>query len=280
MPPVKKIVVKKQAPTQLQKKKGTPNTILNRIAPVSLEDNSIKMCLYGRSGSGKTTLACTFPKPLLIIGFEDGTKSVHNVDGVDFVRVLFTNELSELLEGVNGKYKSYLLDTATALQDMHLKEILGLDELPAQLSWGIASREDWGQTALKTKECLRAVLNLDGNVIVTAQERQFTANSADSDVVIPYVGSALSPSVAGWLNPACDYIGQTFIREETATKTTKIGGKVMTTEVKTGKKLFCLRVGPSEVYTTKFRLPKKNTLPEYVVDPSYEKILKLISGKV
>ncbi len=275
MPPV----VKRQAPIP-SKKQAKKGNILDRIAPVKPNFSRIKLSVYGRSGTGKTTFAASFPKPMLIFGFEEGTNSVHDVEGLDFFLVRTSDDIYEVLSaGVDTKYKSFLVDTASTLQDMVLKELLGLEELPPQRSWGMATQQQWGQVALKTKEYLREFLNLPGNVVINAQEREFKA-SEDNEIVVPNVGSALSPSVTGWLNPACDYIGQTFIKEETIVKKTTIGTKVVATTVKTGKMQYCLRVGPSDIFTTKFRLPKGTALPEYLIDPSYDKIVNLISGKV
>jgi ABC-type dipeptide/oligopeptide/nickel transport system ATPase subunit len=50
--------------------------IASRIVPVAQAARGFTMALYGRSGSGKTRLSCTFPKPLLLLGAEEGTGSV------------------------------------------------------------------------------------------------------------------------------------------------------------------------------------------------------------
>lgn len=275
----KKRVTKKNGRTTVKKRVTKKSGgIIDRIAPISTVNTFIKMNLYGRSGSGKTTLACSFPKPLLLIGSEEGTKSVQDVKGVDFVKIESTDELKELIEFLPGKYASGVLDTATYLQDMVLREILGLNQLPAQRSWGMAAREQWGQCTLQTKELLRALLDQGGcNFVICAQEREFNTES-ESDVIMPYVGSALTPSVTGWLNPACDYIGQCFIREAMEEKVVKVGGKKVKRLVKSGKSEYCLRTGPDPVYTTKFRTPKNHLLPEVIVDPDYNKILKIIEG--
>lgn len=265
-------VVKKQT-TKAMKKGGG---VLSRIAPIRLTDVGVKMNVYGRSGTGKTTFACTFPKPLLLIGAEDGTRSVHNVDGVDFVRLRESGELTDLVVYARDNYKTTVLDTASSLQDMVLKEILGIDELPAQRNWGMAKQQQWGQCALETKERLRSLLDLPCNVVIVAQEREFNTDS-ESDLLIPYVASALTPSVVGWLNPACDYICQTLIRQRMVTKRTKLKGKVIETQ-QPGKGVeYCVRVAPSAVYTTKFRAPKGFTLPEMLVDPDYETVQRLIT---
>ena len=267
-------VVKKQS---FRSAKGS--NVLSRIQPVSMGTCGLKVNVYGRSGTGKTTFACTFPKPLLIIGAEDGTRSVHNVPGVEFVQVTSSTEVSELAQHVQEKarWKTVVLDSASSLQDIILKEILGLEELPAQKSWGLATRDQWGQCAIQAKEHLRSLLNLSCNVVVLAQEREFNTET-EGDLLMPFVGSALTPSVTGWLNPACDYIVQTFLREQTSEKTLKLGGKVKKVQQKTGRVDYCLRCGPDPVYTTKFRLPKGTALPKIIVDPDYSKMFELVQG--
>lgn len=269
--------VKKQSNHVVKKTAG--RGVLARIAPVSLGKAALKMNVYGRSGTGKTTFACTFPKPLLIVGAEDGTKSVHNVSGVEFVRLDTSGEVEDiaLAQKDGGRWKTIVIDSASSLQDMIMKEILGLEKLPAQRSWGMATRDQWGQCAIQTKELLRALLDLDCNVLVLAQEREFNTET-EGELLMPFVGSALTPSVTGWLNPACDYIVQTFIREQSVVKKIKLGTKVVDKTTTTGIKEYCLRTGPDAVYTTKFRLPKGTPLPDVVVDADYSKVLKLIQG--
>lgn len=238
------------------------------------------MNLYGRSGTGKTTLACTFPKPLLILGAEDGTKSVHNLKGVEMLELTSSSDLAELIQNMEAKWKTVVLDSASTFQDLVLQEILGLNELPAQKSWGMASRDQWSQCALQVKEYLRMLLRLAEdeavNVVVIAQERAFNAEEDGGDIIMPYVSSALMPSVTGWLNPACDYIGQTMIRRKTVVKEQVIGGKKRRVETKTNEMEYCLRIGADPVYTTKFRAPRGQAVPNVIVDPDYTKLMKYI----
>lgn len=260
-------------------------SILDRIhRVVDKPITGIKINVYGRSGTGKTTFACTFPKPLLIAGTEDGTQSVSDVKMVDFIEVESSDTLREVidLQSTTKKYRTIVLDTASALQDIVLKEILGIEELPAQRSWGMASRETWGQCTFQTKEILRSCLNLVAktgcNVVIIAQEREFNTEG-DGDLLMPYVGSSLSPSVTGWLNPACDYIVQTFLQESTTEKSVKIGNKVIEKLVKTGGADFCLRVAPDPVYTTKLRVPRGAKIPKSIKNPDYDTLMAIIKGR-
>jgi len=271
----------KQSATK-KKKTIKKKSIVDRIQPAGTSNLGIRINIYGRGKTGKTRLLSTFPKPALIIGTEDGTKSVANVKGLDFVKLQNSGDLDDLLELLEGgKYKSVGLDQAGGLQDIILREVLGLEELPIQRSWGMASRSDWGTCGLQTKQRLRSLLALAEthaiNVAIIAHERNFEEDN-ESDLVFPTVGSALSPSVAGWLNGACDYICQTFIKEETKDKKITVGGKAVVTQHKTGGKDYCLRVGPHPVYMTGFRLPPGVDLPEFIIDPSFAKIDKLIKG--
>ena len=279
MPKVVKQSVKKKSAKHTTKATG----ILSRIVAVEdMPSTGIKMCLYGRGKTGKTSAACTFPKPLLVIGTENGTKSVKKVKGVKFFPLLESSEIDELAEAIPGEYASVVLDTAGGLQDMIMKEILGLDDIPVEKSWGMAVREQWQSCGVQTKERLRRLLDLADkhgtHVVIIAHERNFN-DEGGSDLLFPTVGAALTPSTAGWLNGACDYLCQTFLREQTVKKDVKVAGKKGATMLrKTGKVEYCLRVGPHPVYMTGFRRShsEDKTMPDVLVNPDYDKICGLI----
>lgn len=261
------------------KSKGS---ILDRLKPIEeASDKKDTVNIYGISGTGKTTLACSYPKPLLLIGAEDGTKSVRNVKGVEFVKLEHSSEIKEVLDYCREeeKYKTVVLDTATSLQAMVLKEILGLEEIPVQNHWGMASRDQYGECALMVKEYLRHILRLaeDGisNAIILAQERQFE-NESTGELIAPTIMSSLTASTVGWLNPECDFILQTFIRLQEKEVVKEVGGKKVKKMVKTNAVEYCLRTKSHPIYTVKFRGPKNKELPDCITDPSYEKIQQLL----
>lgn len=272
-------VVKQAAKAPAKKKKDVG--VVSRIVPLQLIDNGIKMNVYGRSGTGKTTFYSSFPKPLLTIicsGAQE-TRSIYKVPGIDMVRLQEVEEFPLLMEHVAecGKYKTVVLDHVTAFQDMVLKAILGLEILPAQTSWGLATQQEYGQLGLQMKEYLRLMLDLPINTVMVAQEKAFNAEE-QSELLLPNVASALTPTVTGWINTACDYIVQTFLREKVVMKPVKVGGKVVNKPVKVKGAEYCLRVGPDPTYTTKFRVPKGTILPDVLANPDYAQVLKLING--
>ncbi len=278
-------------PTPVSPPRKTPGGgggVLSRITNIGFQNTGIKMLIYGKSGTGKTSLWGSFPGPILAVICSGGTKpgELRTLDAPEFhakvktVTLEASSELREIVDHIKQTeaFKTIVLDHASGFQDLTLREILGVDELPAQKSWGMASQQQYGQSTLMCKGSFRALLSLDCNVIIIAQERVF-GDESNSEITAPNIGAALTPAVTSWLNPACDYVVQTFIRAKMETTTTSIRGKQETSQVRGAGFEFCLRTAPHDVYLTKFRMPKgKVKLPEVIVDPSYEKILKLIKG--
>jgi len=249
----------------------------------------VRMLLYGQSGTGKTTFAATFPGPIrwFICSGGDKPGELRSINTPEYRKKIHptiirnSDDLRASLESDTGEYATTVLDHASGLADLHLREVLGIDSLPAQKQWGIAQQQQWGEVALRCKECFRALLNLPGNVVIIAQERIFGGGDEQgvADSITPTVGAALIPSVTGWLNPACDYVVQTFKRPVMIEKAVSIGGK-KTVQRQRGKGVeYCLRTGPHDVMMTKFRLPKGSPLPEEIVDPDYSKVLAVIEGR-
>jgi len=276
---------KRKQVTRITNRQRKTGGIRDKIRNVGENNYGLRVNFYGRGKTGKTTLACDFPKPLLLIGtmgtLEDGTLSISDQD-VDFFPLQSVNELDELIDvTIEEQYKTVVLDTGGGLQDMILKEHLNLSELPVQKTWGMAKQSDWQIVGMQAKERLSQLLRLSMsdsiNVVIIAHERSFTDSDNDDGSIAPTVGSALSPSVASWLNGACDYVCQTFVREETTTKSIKLNGKETTQKIATGKAEYCLRIGPHPVYLTGFRKPKTREIPDVIVDPTYEKIRSLIT---
>jgi hypothetical protein len=57
-----------------------------------------------------------------------------------------------------------------------------------------------------------------------------------------------------------------------------VNGKASTQTIRDPDKPpeYCLRVGPHDLYTTKFRKPKENVLPDVLTNPDYNKLYALI----
>ena len=257
-------------------------SIWDEVVDVTDHDSGgIHVSLYGRGKTGKTRFICTFPKPILIIGAEDGTKSVKGIKGVKFIRIRRCDQLGELVAGAIARgYATVALDTASQFADMVLEEVTGV-RVPEQKSWGLFTREQYGQQAAQMKSHLRPLLDLPCHVVITAHEKNLISDEGHQDLMVPSVGSALGKSTVGWLNGAVDYICQTFIRKAMREIVMELGGeKQSIMELIPGAKPeFCLRCGPHPVYQTGFRLTPGFELPEIIVSPDFDKIMAVIEGK-
>ena len=281
-------VISKQTATS--KRVARTGGVVDRIAPIGFDSEGIKMLLYGESGTGKTTFWATAPGPILAVVCSGGNQpgELRSVDTPEYrkkisqVTIASSDELRELIPYVrdSGKFATVVLDHASGLQDLILKELLGLEEIPVQKSFGLASMQIYAQCAQMCKEYLRGLLSTDLNVVIVAHQRTFGGkdDGMDPDLIKPTVGAGMVPSLTSWINGACDYIVQTFKKEKWSTKRTEVNKKIVETRVREKGIEYALRTGPHEVYYTKFRVPRGTKLPEYIVDPDFDKVSKLIHG--
>lgn len=256
---------------------------IDRITAVkNLVRKGLRISIYGEPKTGKTRLVATFPKPVLIIGTEDGTDSIKNIDGVDFVQIKHTREIEPLVKHANTKrYATCALDTITSLQNMIYTEMLGLESIPLQRSAAAFASIDNQEYSFNTKRALNHMFEFTGNVIFTAHERDHTkkeekGKSAGSELLMPRVGSSISTGVAGWLNGICDHVCQTFKREQVIMEQ---AGEGITVPVPTGKGEYCLRIGPHPIYMAGCRIPLGAQMPDVIVNPNYQKLKEVIDGK-
>lgn len=258
------------------------------IADVSYHKSFV---LYGRSGSGKTTLASDFPKPILYCNIRDnGTDSIADVDQIKVYEIGDLDDLEELRMWLRrnrkaiakGKYRTLILDTMSQLQELYVEHVAATKEKKSKLKrkpgeWGSMSKQDWGEVASEMKALIIELRGLPMNVVFIAQDRTFNfdddGGEADEQLV-PEVGPRLMPSVASVLNAAVTVIGCTFVRRKFYKVKSKTSNKTTTKE----KAVYCLRVGPSPVFVTKMRKPKKVAIPDFIEDPTYEDIIDVIHG--
>lgn len=246
--------------------------------------------LYGRAGTGKTTLAASWPKPILYLNIKDeGTDSIADVEDIDVVDIETSEDMLEIIlwcvkKANRGKlkYKTIILDTMTQFQGILVREKIAESkkklkkgQLPGD--FGTLTQQEWGSIAGEMKKLIMDVRGLPMECVFICQERIFNAGDEEDDgldQIEPEVGPRLSPSVKDDLNASVSIIANTFIRIKVTTvkdeKTKKKSKKI--------EKQYCLRVGPNSVYTTKIRKPKGIEAPDYIVDPTFRKIKKIVKG--
>ena len=246
--------------------------------------------IYGRSGSGKTTLSSTFPGPILYANIRDnGTDSIADVPGIKVYEIESIEDLEDLRMWLRRnrkdlargkKYKTLVIDTMSQLQELYVEEV-GARKAKKKGKragdWGSMTKQDWGEVSGEMKSLIIELRNLPMNVVFIAQDRTFNFDDDSGEIdgqLVPEIGPRLMPSVVSVLNAAVGVIGCTFVRRKFIKKKSKTSNKIKSEE----KMVYCLRLGPSAVFTTKVRKPRDIAAPDFIEDPTYDDIISVIEG--
>jgi hypothetical protein len=275
------------------------------IQPCSEMRVGVRLSVYGEPKSGKTRLAATFPKPLLIIGAEDGTASVVGMQGVNFALITQCQQLeNNVLPLVKAQRYKTLVIEITSLRDTRIAEIVGFSGPVEQkgrsatkgeggsilYSGGkryVVSREQWSECGFSIKSMLRPFCDLARrgileNLVFTSHQQTFNAsdNGEISDLIKPSISCALGESLKNWVNGECDCVGQMFTRMQVVNEVQEpIKGQKITIQRRTGEVEYCLLVKPDGIHEAGFRLANGRVVKEAViVNPDFAKIHKLITG--
>ena len=271
----KKVLGKKRKKLGVKKKPAPTTSILDKIKPVTELKTNLVMMVYGRSGTGKTHFGSTFPKPILFIDTnERGTETIAQEEDVDVVRVTEWGEMDELYwalldQKTDIAYASIVVDQVSNLQDIGMAEVLrksrkGRDETFTQ--------RNWGQLSGMLKQWISDFRDLSDiyNLLLIAHERVNEGGDDEEEAIEPSIGARVMPSVSAFLDGAVDSIGSTFIKERWETEDKE--------EVRHVD--YCMRIGPHAFYSTKIRRPvSAGPIPEMIVNPTYQKIKNLTTGK-
>lgn len=240
---------------------------------------------YGRSGTGKTTVASTFPGPILLLDVKDAGDD--SLTGLEHIQVMDVSTWDEFeiaywwLKRNPKRFKTLVIDTMSQLQQLAIKKILedkGKDPEKAG-EWGAMTKQDWGTVASLMKAWIISLRDLPMQVVFIAQDRTFNTGEEDeAQGLDPEVGPGLSPSIAKHLNAAVHLLANTFIRKRSVRVKVKDPAKGKPPYRDEDRIEYCLRIGPNPVYITKIRKAKAISLPSVVVDPTYEKLMAIMTG--
>ena len=261
-----------------KKRSGLPSVVKGIRDVETLEENHIAL-FYGKAGTGKTKTAATFPKPALVIDInnEKGLKTIKKMKGVKVAKVRTWDEFLDLYwwlrEGQD--FKTIILDQITSLQDLCMRAVR--DHFNMEPDDPFQGFKKFGKLSGDMKQWLGSYRELVDlyNIVFIAHLREFGGEGEGEDNEIdPSVSARVMPSIGSYVEGACDIIGNSFIRIIKPKK--KFGAKKAERRVE-----YCMRIGPHPTYVTKIRRPPESgKLPEFIVDPSYQKLVAIEAGEI
>lgn len=252
-----------------------PSSIEDRFKDLMDMDTPTIITLYGRPGTGKTTISCTLPKPILLIDVKDkGTDSgkreeLERGDIIVFELKEFDDiyEIYDYIEENPDRFKSVVIDHMTALQDFCYDKVM-TEEGKSKMSQNM-----YGTASGYLKEVInlyKGLADLGITPCFNCQDRMESGDGEGEDQLLPEVGPGLMPSVARTLCAASRVIGHTYQFENVE----KLEGAKVRRTIE-----FRLRLGPNPYYITKVTRPFGTPCPQFVVDATYQDIMKVVRGK-
>ena len=231
--------------------------------------------LYGRPGTGKTTISCTLPKPLLLIDVKDkGTDSGKRDDlepgDITVFELEEFDEIYDIYDYIKDnpdRFKSVVIDHMTSLQDFCYEKVMN-EEGKSRMSQGM-----YGTAGGYLKEVInlyKGLTDLGITPCFNCQDRMESGDGEGEDQLLPEVGPSLMPSVARTLCAASRVIGHTYQFENVE----KLDGAKVRRNIE-----FRLRLGPNPYYITKVTRPFGTPCPQFLVDATYQDIMKVVKGK-
>lgn len=239
--------------------------ILSSAVDISEVSSGKLVVLYGKSASGKTKVGSTFPKPMLYVKIgDDGVNTIKKVSGISVIEPKTIAELKQVFEELekDKTYESVFVDTFSLLVNEWKNEnvIKKGKKMTQQL---------WGDLMTETEELIRLAHKLSKKKWVILSGHEVTDSiEGMEDELLPDVRISISKGARTYIEGMANFgIHTVKIQKEVIDKATGETKEVVK---------YAADIGPNPYYWTKFQIDPKFKLPNRMINPSYEKIMKLI----
>lgn len=238
--------------------------ILDKAVPIGELGQSNLWVIYGKSGSGKTNLLASFPKPLLYLQIgDDGSNTIGDAEGIDALRISDLKELKAALQEarIDDHYKTVAVDTFSLMVNEWV------DENAVKKNKRM-TQQMWGDLKTDQEEVVKSahILAKSKIVVLTCHEVQDTIEGYE-DEITPDVRPSLSKGARTYLESMANFgIHTAVIQRE---KDLPDGSSKMVSS-------HIAHIGPNPYYWVKTQKPSHIKLPDAIINPSYNKIQKVI----
>lgn len=221
--------------------------------------------LWGRSGSGKTHFASTFPKPMLYIQIgDDGSNTIADVEGIKAIRADSPGAVKTMLEEarLNKEYKTVVVDTFSLVVNDWVNEnaIKKKKRMTQQM---------WGDMKTDQEEIIKAawILARTKFVVLTCHEATDSIEGME-DEIIPDIRPSVSKGARTYLESMANYGIHTVVL--TKDKENEDGSSETIT-------VHAAHLASNPYYWVKLQKPAHVKVPKAVINPTYSKIMKILT---
>lgn len=220
---------------------------------------------WGKSGTGKTKFVASLPKPLLYIRVgDDGSNTIANVDGIKAIHAETLEQLKEIGEELkkDKKFASVAVDTFSMITNMWIDQ--NITQKKKKMT-----QQAWGDLKVETEELIKIFHEVAATHIValTCHESNDSIEGME-DEIIPDFRPNTTKGARTYLEGMANYgihmakMKKTVIKDGVEKEVVRYVG----------------HLGANSYYWTKLQIDPDIKVPDAVVNPTYDKIMKIING--
>ena len=220
---------------------------------------------WGKSGTGKTKFVASFPKPLLYIRVgDDGSNTIANVDGIKAIHAETLEQLKEIGKELqkDKKCASVAVDTFSMITNVWIDQ--NITQKKKKMT-----QQAWGDLKVETEELIKIFHEVAATHIValTCHESNDSIEGME-DEIIPDFRPNTTKGARTYLEGMANYgihmakMKKTVIKDGVEKEVVRYVGQL----------------GANSYYWTKLQIDPDIKVPEAVVNPTYDKIMKIVNG--
>ena len=220
---------------------------------------------WGKSGTGKTKFVASFPKPLLYIRVgDDGSNTIANVDGIKAIHAETLEQLKEIGKELqkDKKFASVAVDTFSMITNVWIDQ--NITQKKKKMT-----QQAWGDLKVETEELIKIFHEVAATHIValTCHESNDSIEGME-DEIIPDFRPNTTKGARTYLEGMANYgihmakMRKTVIKDGVEKEVVRYVGQL----------------GANSYYWTKLQIDPDIKVPEAVVNPTYDKIMKIVNG--